>query len=632
MGGLVPIAFMLWVLGGLILLLHYLSPRLGFAPIFLLISALMVFIQAQLGIMVEPFSGLSMFISSNVLIPVVLMNILILYIVNGAVPARLTIYGMIGVSLLTLALMETLYQLLKLPSFSSFEGGTFDLTSPLNARVTAASLIALIADMFAIAIFYQGAHNLAPRLPIWGAAGLALLAALWTDSILFSIGSDLGTDDFAKYLPGDVLGKTISALILWPPLGYFMARLAPHLPDYQGAKDRPTFDVLFGALDEIKLALRRAEAALEQSEAERRKEAAYFRQIADNVQEALWLFNADERLPIYLNPAYERIWARHAAQLYIDPNAFPDSLHPEDRERILGGLPRIREGHYEVEYRILRPDGTLRWVRDRAFPIKNETGQVYRVAGITEDITERKLLERQQLELMMEREKVTLLRNFISEASHDLRGPLTTINMRVHLLTKTDNPDKRRAYLDEISRLSAHMGDMIDELLLLARLEHLDQSVYTDVEVNQMIEDICQMVRAQAENKGLELVLDLCSESLPIQADQSDLSRAIRNLIENAVRYTSRGAITIQTEVRPEAMIIRIKDTGIGIPQDDLPHIFNRFYRGSNARTEATTGTGLGLAIAQKVIEQHRGKIEVTSIVGEGTTFMITLPIARPQD
>jgi two-component system sensor histidine kinase ResE len=103
-------------------------------------------------------------------------------------------------------------------------------------------------------------------------------------------------------------------------------------------------------------------------------------------------------------------------------------------------------------------------------------------------------------------------------------------------------------------------------------------------------------------------------------------------LIENAVRYTSRGAITIQTEVRPEAMIIRIKDTGIGIPQDDLPHIFNRFYRGSNARTEATTGTGLGLAIAQKVIEQHRGKIEVTSIVGEGTTFMITLPIARPQD
>lgn len=106
--------------------------------------------------------------------------------------------------------------------------------------------------------------------------------------------------------------------------------------------------------------------------------------------------------------------------------------HPDDKERVLANLSRQSQPNYDVEYRIMRPDGTVCWVRDRTFPIKNEHGQVYRIAGISEDITERKQLEKRQLDLAIERERVKLLRDFINEASHDIKSPLTAINLKIY--------------------------------------------------------------------------------------------------------------------------------------------------------------------------------------------------------
>src|SRR5262249_5278108 len=163
------------------------------------------------------------------------------------------------------------------------------------------------------------------------------------------------------------------------------------MPHHLGSKNRRTLDVLFGSLEELKMALVHTESALEASEAERQKEAAYLRLISNHIEEALWLASAAQsEHAFYVNPAYERIWGRSAASLYADPLSFVRAIHPEDQPRVLAGLPNQTKEAREVEYRVVRPDGSLCWVRDRSFPILDETGEVYQIAGITEDITERK--------------------------------------------------------------------------------------------------------------------------------------------------------------------------------------------------------------------------------------------------
>ncbi len=617
----------LWLLGGLTLGLHRISPRLGFAPLIVFIGALTVLIQSQLGVFVEPFPGFIMFLSSNVLVPVVVMAVLILYIADGSVSARMTIYGVLGISVFILVIRLIYRAHLSLPGGGNFFDLPIDVVAPaLNVRTILASLVAFAADMFVIAIFYQGLRNGFAHLPDWIAIGLALIASLWTDAIVFSLISDLGTPDFLAILPGDVLGKTVSALALWPPVAYYLVRVAPSLSNYVGSQNRRTFDVLSGSFTEVKLALVRAEAALEKSETERRKEAAYFQQISDHVNEALWLASVNQTQAFYVNPAYERIWGRSAAGLYADPHSFIDSIHPEDRERVVAALPNQGRGNYDIEFRVIRPDGTVRWVRDRAFPIGDEQGKVYRIAGITEDITERRQAEKQQLELAVEREKVKMLRDFVSEATHDLKNPLTTFGLKIGLIKATADPEKRRRHLEELGLQAARMGKMIDDMLTLVRLEHKGETTLAPVDIHQLIREICADMQPLTEAKAISLTLDLADTTPELQADRDDLARALANLIDNGLHYTPPGGcLRVETQVVDQSLVIRVSDSGIGIPPEDQPLIFDRYFRSTNARAVDPGGTGLGLVIVKKIVEQHGGQIEVTSSIGTGTTFSIYL-------
>lgn len=372
----------IWLLSGLVFILHYFSPRFGFLPLILVIGALTAFLENQVGVFVALTPDLLLIVSSNVLVPVILMSVLILYVANGAVPARLTIYGVLGISVLQWGLI-TVYRLhLSLAGGGSFsQFNTEALIPVLDLRTIFASTIAFAADMFVIAAFYQGVKNTAPKLPEWAVVALSLLASLWTDAVVFGLLSGAGLTQFAKLLPGDVLGKTLSAVVAGIPLAFYMARVAPRMPGYVGSTNRSTFDILAGSFAKVKLALVRTEAALEHVEAERRKEAAYFEQISENIYEAVWLALPQQLHALYVNSAYERIWGRNAESLYANANSFVNSIHPEDKDRVMAAIPTQPTGQYDLEYRIVRPDGSVRWVRDRAFPIRNDKGEIYRWPG-----------------------------------------------------------------------------------------------------------------------------------------------------------------------------------------------------------------------------------------------------------
>ncbi len=630
MENLLLLVINVWIMGLIIAVLHSISPKYGFAPLLLILGVMMGTLENQVNLYIEPADGLVLYVSSTMLVPPIIMGILILYIANGTMPARFTILAILGASLLAL-LIRWIFKLhLELPHSEAVDlSSRPNLLAPIKLRTTLASLVAYGADMFVIAVFYQGLRNNF-RLPSWLMIGLSLIAALWTDAIVFNLISDLGKPDFLRSFPGDVVAKTFAGLLVWPIAAIYLTRFAPRYPDYQGNRTRATFDLLFGEFEQVRLTLSHTQQQLAETKAVQLQEAAYQQQFMDNVEEAFWMHSPGDTSSFYINKAYERIWGISANEYFNNPHTWVNSIHRDDRQRVLTEVRSHQDVPYAVEYRILRPDGDIRWVRDRGFPIRNERGEIYRVAGITEDITARKEVEKAQLELEVEREKVTFLRQFISEVTHDLRTPLAAIDLKIYLMQRTSDADKQRTHLNELGSITSRMGRLIEDLMTLARLENVTTLTLTLINLGALIQALLDEVGPIIESKKQHVSFIAPEPPIWLHVDDTDLGRAFGNLINNAVHYTqARRDVEIGVTDYGNEVAVVVRDTGIGIPADELPQIFSRFYRASNAKAFDPGGTGLGLAIVQRVVQQHGGKVLVESKVGEGTKFTIRLPVRR---
>ena len=222
------------------------------------------------------------------------------------------------------------------------------------------------------------------------------------------------------------------------------------------------------------------------------------------------------------------------------------------------------------------------------------------------------------------------LQRFTADASHELRAPVAAIlsNAQVGLLAPAEDHQQARQRLANIVTQSKLMSILIANLLFLARhAGKLNPQDVTKVDLVKLLNSLANEYQTLATEKGLKFNLDLSTQSLDVYGDRELLQQAIRNLLDNAIKYTpSGGIVALALAVKSRRVFIRIKDTGIGIPASDLPHIFERFYRVDEARTKDTGGSGLGLAIVQQIIQAHHGKITVESEAGE-TTFEICLPL-----
>jgi two-component system, OmpR family, phosphate regulon sensor histidine kinase PhoR len=221
-------------------------------------------------------------------------------------------------------------------------------------------------------------------------------------------------------------------------------------------------------------------------------------------------------------------------------------------------------------------------------------------------------------------------RDFVANVSHELRTPLSIV--RGYIETLLDNPKTSEKELSRILRVmerhSKRLGLLVDDLLTLAQLESRNKALqFSDVQLAELFESVIRDWGKQLAEKQLKVIVDLSPDARMIRADETRLHEVLYNLLDNAVKYSrENGEIRMQAAPRGHEIVLSVTDNGIGISKDDLPRIFERFYRADKARSRELGGTGLGLAIVKHIAQLHGGRVEAESEPGRGTTIRVVLP------
>lgn len=305
-----------------------------------------------------------------------------------------------------------------------------------------------------------------------------------------------------------------------------------------------------------------------------------------------------------------------------------DLAHPEDLET----SNRLLEAHfsgnaeYECEVRMKHKAGHWVWVWDRGRVMEwTEDHKPLRMFGTHIDITARKEAEQRTFELALEKERVHLLRQFIEKASHEFRTPLSIINSTTFLMTRSADLVNLPARIKTVNEQVARMARLVETLLMMSKLESGAVVEFSEVDLVALLEAVCQRVVAQY-GYSPALQRNIPPDLPSIMGSTDYLQDALKQILDNAYRFTpASGTITVAAGTANDRLWLEVSDTGPGIPEPELPRIFETFWRQDEAHS--TPGLGLGLPIAHKIVEAHGGTIEARSAVGQGTTIRIVLPV-----
>ena len=359
-----------------------------------------------------------------------------------------------------------------------------------------------------------------------------------------------------------------------------------------------------------------------------------FRQLAESIREVFWLTEVGKNQILYISPGYEAIWGRTCSALYASPRDWINAIHPEDRDRVLeAAMTKQAAGTYDEEYRIVRPDGNVRWIRDQAFPVRDAAGQVVRVAGVAEDITERRHLEA-QLRQTQKMESIGLLAGGVA---HDFNNWLTVIAGNAELLQDVVPEESvGRELIGEILHAGERATALTRQLLAFSRREVIEPQV---LDLNAVVVDTERMLR-RLLGEDILLTTSLGPALPRVKVDPGQWSQVLLNLAVNARdAMPTGGQLTIETraldvdelflrsrpDLRPGRYLqLTVSDTGCGMTPEIRARAFEPFFT-TKARGK---GTGLGLAVVHGIVAQAGGGIEVYSEPALGTSFKIFLPTA----
>lgn len=331
---------------------------------------------------------------------------------------------------------------------------------------------------------------------------------------------------------------------------------------------------------------------------------------------------------IYCNPSTEALIGLPSAEimrLRLESIVLPEDL-PAMLEGVQDFLTSAAANSPVVEYRIRRRDGQLRWVGS-IFAHTTFNGAAA-LQTVTRDITRRKEEEEIRLALARNQERAETFQALVRSISHDLQSPLSTINIGLYVARSVPDPAETSRQLTSIAEQVRHMEQLLRRLALTARLGKEPPLKLAPVALNVLVQDIAGGMNGSVAARALTLLLDLQPDLPALVGDEEELRRVVANLLENAVRYTPEGGtVTVSTREFIGEVRLAVRDTGIGIMAEDLPYIFDRFYRAPHATVMSAAGTGLGLAIVKQIVERHGGRVDVESEYGRGSTFEVWLPV-----
>ena len=341
---------------------------------------------------------------------------------------------------------------------------------------------------------------------------------------------------------------------------------------------------------------------------------------------AVWRYDARDQ-----SFAYENDFREGMNNYVISNNEkFQDTLsaiNPADKERVNKSFSDILEGRtdfYHEEYRVDPKVGASYWEDSFATIVeRDENGKPLKIVGTSQRIDERKEMESSLVTARNKAEESDRLKTaFLANMGHEIRTPLNAIVGFADLLPVVESEEDRNQLIQEIQNNNHKLLRIIDGLVSMAKIEAGAKSLLmAKVDVNKMLQ---QMVDTYQPTTMLAIMTECPLEELPIQTDREKLFEILDNLVQNAVKFTEAGSVTLGYDVLGDRLRIWVKDTGKGIPEADQERIFERFVK----LDEYIPGTGLGLSVAKSHALSLNGSIGVESKVGEGSTFWVELPLS----
>jgi signal transduction histidine kinase/CheY-like chemotaxis protein len=309
-------------------------------------------------------------------------------------------------------------------------------------------------------------------------------------------------------------------------------------------------------------------------------------------------------------------------------------VHPQDRPAVQAAWARYEAGEapYQVEYRVNRQDGREMWASSVAEVIRDPAGRQLAMVGALKDITDRKLIERDLIDARDRAEAASNAKSdFLATVSHEIRTPLNGVLGMAQAMEADDLSPAQRTRLDVIRRSGRSLLTLLNSVLDISKME-ADQFELEDgtLDIAEVARGALDSFGGAAAEKGLALVLDVTPLADGAYAgDPARVSQILGNLISNAVKFTEAGSVLLTVDRPDEALVIRLKDTGIGIAPGQTQGLFDKFVQADASVTRRYGGSGLGLTICRELVLRMGGSVDLESEPGCGSTFTVTLPLAR---
>ncbi|GAB5493062.1 MAG: PAS domain S-box protein [Phototrophicaceae bacterium] len=353
----------------------------------------------------------------------------------------------------------------------------------------------------------------------------------------------------------------------------------------------------------------------------------------DHTTDAVFIYTLDGKFLSINKRAEEmlQISAENLAHLLIYDFVADDEK--KQSKNLLGQILNGKEFSHIPERKMQRGNGEVFYAETLGMVVKDNHGTPRYVQSMIRDISERKRQEKIRFDSALQRERTQLLSHFIDHASHYFRTPITNMKTRLYLLPRViDKPDKRNEQIKVLNFELERVENLLSDLLTVLRLQK-DDTEYSisKVKVNDLLIEVRQSFEGRSNYKNFEWSWHNKDIDAIVIGDKARLSKAIFNLVKNAMIYTPQdGKITIHSFIHNDLIAINVinscSEGHHGISEDDLPHIFNDFYRGQDAMEKDSTGTGLGLTITKMIAERHQGRVFVATRASGDTQFQIVLP------